>query len=344
MRNAAYFFITTIAIVITLIYGKTLLIPFVFALLLWFLVRKIRRLLDKIEFIKKHLPSWLKNLFPSLIILMLLGFISRILLANINTLAQSYPLYEANVEIIIKNINQFFNINVVESLKAHTADFDFGLILKSIFKSLTDLLSNTFIIIIYALFIFLEEVHFNKKLKAAFPENEQYKEITEILDKIEDSITNYIGLKTLVSIITGIISYVILLLIGIDSPVFWAFLIFLLNYIPNIGSLIATLFPALFCLLQFGEFTPFLMVLIFVGTVQVLAGNILEPKLMGNSLNISSFVTIFALSFWGALWGITGMLLSIPITVIMVIIFAHFESTKSIAILLSEKGKIYSLS
>ncbi|MCO6500555.1 MAG: AI-2E family transporter [Vicingus serpentipes] len=340
MKNAAYFFITTISIVITLIYGKTLLIPFVFALLLWFLVRKIRHLLDKIELIKKHLPSWLKNLFPSLIILTLFGFISRILLANINTLANSYPIYEANIEIIINNINQLFNINVVESLKAHATDFDFGIILKAIFKSLTDLLSNAFIIVIYALFIFLEEVNFSNKLKAVFPENEQYEEINNILNKIEGSITNYIGLKTLVSIITGAISYIILLLIGIDSPVFWAFLIFLLNYIPTIGSLIAALFPALFCLLQFGEFTPFLMVLFFVGSIQVIVGNILEPKLMGNSLNISSFVTIFALSFWGTLWGVTGMLLSIPITVIMVIIFAHFESTKSIAILLSEKGKI----
>jgi len=340
MKNAAYFFITTISIVITLIYGKTLLIPFVFALLLWFLVRKIRHLLDKVNVIKKYLPSWFKNLFPSLIILSIFGFISKILLDNVNTIAKSYPLYETNIEMIIININQLFGINIVESLKAHATDFDFGLILKSIFKSLSDLLSNAFIIIIYALFIFLEEVHFSNKLKAAFREKDQYENLSNILGKIESSIGNYIGLKTLVSLITGVISYIALLFIGIDSPVFWAFLIFLLNYIPTIGSLIATLFPALFCLLQFGEFGPFLMVLLFVGSIQIIVGNIIEPKLMGNSLNISSFVTIFALSFWGALWGVTGMLLSIPITVIMVIIFAHFDNTKAIAILLSEKGKI----
>ena len=82
------------------------------------------------------------------------------------------------------------------------------------------------------------------------------------------------------------------------------------------------------------------MVLGVVGTLQVIVGNLLEPKLMGNTLNISSFVAIFALSFWGTLWGITGMLLSVPITVIMVIIFSHFTSTRPVAIMLSEKGNI----
>ena len=139
---------------------------------------------------------------------------------------------------------------------------------------------------------------------------------------------------------TGGLSYIALLIIGIDSPVFWAFLIFLLNFIPTIGSLIATMFPAVFCLLHYGEFGPGILVLIFVGAIQILVGNILEPKLMGSSMNISSLVTIIALSFWGAIWGVTGMILSVPITVIMIIIFSQFPSTRPIAVALSEKGEI----
>jgi predicted PurR-regulated permease PerM len=340
MKNTAYFFITTISIVVILIFGKSLLIPFVFALLLWFLVRKIRHILDKVNFIKEYLPSWLKSLVPSLILLTILGFISKLLTANINSLAKSYPVYEANIELMVNKVNELLQINLIDYFKSNAGNFDFGTVLTSIFKSLTDLLSNAFIILIYALFIFLEEANFNTKLKAVFTDNNQYNNISGILDKIEKSITSYIGLKTLISFITGLASYIVLLLIGIDAPLFWAFLIFLLNYIPTIGSLIGTFFPAVFCLLQFGEFTPFFMVLGFVGVIQVIVGNLLEPKLMGNSLNISSFVAIFALSFWGTLWGVTGMLLSIPITVIMVIIFSHFEKTKPIAIMLSEKGKI----
>lgn len=340
MRNTAYFFITAIAIVITLIYGRSLLIPFIFALLLWFLVRKIRHLINKSNFIKNKVPGWLKNITISFLMIMVLGFISKILVTNINNLAQSYPQYESNVDMVIEKINSLLSIDLIAMVRDHIGNFNFGTLLKEIFNSLTDLLGNAFLIIIYALFIFLEETNFNKKLRVVFSKNDQYTEVSSILNKVEESITDYIGLKTLLSIITGVLSYIALLFIGIDSPAFWAFLIFILNYIPTIGSLIATLFPAMFCLLQFGELTPFLMVLIFVGAIQVVVGNLLEPKMMGNSLNVSSFVTIFALSFWGTLWGITGMILSIPITVIMVIIFSYFEKTKGVAIMLSDKGKV----
>ncbi|MEJ6636857.1 MAG: AI-2E family transporter [Crocinitomicaceae bacterium] len=340
MKSTAYFFISMTAIVITLIYGKNLLIPFVFALLLWFIVRKIRQGLDKVKFIAEYFPLWIKSLIPSLLLITILAFISKILMTNINELAKSHLLYEGNIEHMIAQFNERFQINLVDYLKSQTGTFDFGMVLKQIFKSLSDLLSNTFIIIIYALFIFLEEANFQQKLKSVFNNKAQFEKINDVLEKIEKSVTSYIGLKTLVSFITGLGSYIALLFIGIDAPVFWAFLIFLLNYIPTIGSLIGTLFPAFFCLLQFGDLSSFLMVLGVVGTLQVIVGNLLEPKLMGNTLNISSFVAIFALSFWGTLWGITGMLLSVPITVIMVIIFSHFSSTRPVAIMLSEKGNI----
>ena len=93
-------------------------------------------------------------------------------------------------------------------------------------------------------------------------------------------------------------------------------------------------------MLQFGDLSHGLLVVGIVGGIQIVVGNLLERKLMGNTLNISSFVAIFALSFWGVIWRVTGMLLSVPITVIMVIIFSHFKNTRPIAIMLSEKGKI----
>jgi len=340
MKNTAYFFIAAGGIVTTLIYGQNLLVPFIFALLLWFIVRKIRQYLDKLSFIENHFPSWLKNLIPSLIILGALSFTAKILLTNINNLAQSYPVYAGNVEMVITKLNQTLGINIIENIKAQTADFDFGLILNNLFKSLSDLLSNTFLIIIFALFIFLEESKFTPKLRNVFIDKEKYSNLDKILENIEKSIANYIGIKTLVSLTTGVISYIALLFIGIDSPLFWAFLIFILNFIPTIGSLIATIFPAVFCLLQFGEFTPSLLVLFIVGAIQVIIGNILEPKIMGNSLNISPLVAIASLLIWGTIWGVTGMLLSIPITVCMVIVLSHFENTKAIAIMLSEKGEI----
>ncbi|PKR81190.1 AI-2E family transporter [Brumimicrobium salinarum] len=340
MKNTAYFFITTIAIVIILIYGKSILIPFVFALLLWFIVRKIRQEFNKVKFINKYFPLWLKNLIPSVLLLIVLSFITKLMMMNIAVLTQSYSLYEGNIAVLIEQVNELFKINLIDFFKANAGTFDFGSILQKIIESLTSLVSNAFIILIYVLFILLEETNFYTKMKIAFAENEQILMLTKVLEEIEVSVSKYIGLKTLISFITGFASYIALYFIGIDAPLFWAFLIFLLNFIPTIGSLIATLFPMFFCLLQFGDFSKGLIVLGVVGGIQVLVGNVLEPKLAGNTLNISPLLAIFALTFWGALWGVTGMLVSVPITVIMVIVFSHFNMTKPIAIMFSEKGEI----
>lgn len=340
LSRAALGVILAIAIVVILIFGKDLMIPFVFAVLIWFLVSKVRTILEKIPFVKKRLPSWVRSLITSIFIFSILGFVGTILTKSINRLADSYSDYEKNVSIMTDRINNTFQINIADVLGDFMTDFDFGSILEAIFSSLSGLLGSTFMIVIYLLFVFLEANSFQEKIRAVCKSDEQYASVKSMLDKMEASMTNYIGLKTLVSVLTGLLSYFVLLIIGVDSPVFWAFLIFLLNFIPTIGSLVATLFPAIFSLLQFGEFQPFFMVLIFVGVIQVLVGNLLEPKLMGNSLNISPLVTILALSFWGAIWGITGMFLSVPITVMLVIVFAQFPNTRPIAIMLSEKGKV----
>ncbi len=161
-----------------------------------------------------------------------------------------------------------------------------------------------------------------------------------LVKKIDHSIGNYIALKTVTSLLTGFMSYFALLFIGIDAPFFWAFLIFILNFIPTIGSLIATVFPAIFAILQFGEFTQGFLVLAVVGVIQLVVGNFIEPKLMGNTLNISPLVVFLTLAVWGVMWGITGMLLSVPITVILIIIMSEFPETRPIAILLSQRGEL----
>lgn len=340
LRNTAYFFITSISIVVTLSFGQNLMVPFVFAVLLWFIVRELKALLNRIPFVAKRFPSWLKTLITSVIILGTLGAISRIITSSIQKLAASYDKYEKNVDLLISKANQLLSVDLMDFLNTHAGDLNFGGILSSIFSSVADLLGSTFIILIYFIFIFLEESNFGPKLKKIFAKEQQFKSVSEVLGRVEKAIAKYLGLKAFISLITGILSYVVLLIIGIDSPAFWAFLIFLLNFIPTIGSLVATVFPSIFCLLQFGEFGPGVLVLVLVGSVQVLVGNVLEPRLMGNSMNVSALVTILALSFWGAIWGVTGMILSIPITVIMIIVFSQFPATQAIAIMLSEKGEI----
>lgn len=326
--------------VVALIIGQKLIIPFIFALLIWVLIRAIRSKFNEIPFVRKYFPGWLTNVLMSGFFIGFFILIGRMITANVETLAESYLTYESNITKVSKQIDELFDINSIQLLEDYAGNFNFGKILTSLLNSLRGILENTMIILLYTAFIFLEESSLPQKLKGVFPRKQQYNRVIVVIQKIEHSVANYIGLKTLVNLISASVSYVVLLIIGIDTPLFWTVLVFLLNFIPVIGLFISVLFPAIFSLIQFGSFTPCLVVLGGLGTVQFLVGNILEPRIMGNSLNISPLVAILALALWGAIWGITGMFLSVPITVIMIIIFSQFPKTRPIAIMLSEKGKI----
>jgi len=126
----------------------------------------------------------------------------------------------------------------------------------------------------------------------------------------------------------------------VDFPVLWAFLIFLLNYIPYIGSFVATFLPAAFAMFQFQSFLMLFWVFVVIQAVQFLVGNVLEPKIMGRTLNLSPLGVMLALTFWGIIWGVLGMFLSVPITSVMLISFSRFESTRFIAVWLSETGDL----
>jgi len=334
-----YTLLIVIILVVILIYAQSIIIPFILAILFWFLIRVIKKILSKAKFIQKW-PRWLLTVISSVLLLGFLLLSVQMISKNIQQLSNTLPVYEANVTKITNTINERFNIDLFSMMSDYAKDMNFGGILSSIFSALTGLFGSAFTVLLYLVFLLLEEPIFPKKLKAMYPDKERYKHINELVDKIDRSIGNYVALKTVTSLLTGFLSYFALLFIGIDAPLFWAFLIFVLNFIPTIGSLIATIFPTIFAILQFGEFTPGFLVLAIIGSIQLVVGNLVEPKLMGNTLNISPLVVFLTLAIWGVMWGITGMLLSVPITVILIIILSEFPGTKPIAILLSQRGKL----
>ncbi len=334
-----YTFLILITLVVVLIYAQSIIIPFILAILFWFLIRVIKKILSKVKFVGS-LPKWILTLFSTLVLMGFLVLTISMISSNIQHLSSTMPVYQANVNNIASAINDQFDIDLFSMMSDYAKDINFANILSMLFSALTGIFGSAFTVLLYLVFLLLEEPGFPKKLQAMYPEKERYDHINKLVTKIDHSIGNYIALKTVTSLITGFVSYFALLFIGIDAPVFWAFLIFVLNFIPTIGSLIATLFPTIFAVLQFGEFTPGLLVLAIIGTIQIVVGNILEPKLMGNNLNISPLVVFLTLAIWGVIWGVTGMLLSVPITVIIIIILSEFPGTKPIAILLSQNGTL----
>lgn len=343
VQKFASIIIIVFAIIVFLIVGQNIIIPLILSVFAWFLIKEIRELLDRSSWIKRVIPRWVKTIFAMIALLIVISALGELLLNSAQNLANSLQKYNTSLIEVTHTILQKTGIDLTTSLNSFAGDLEFKSIISELVNSITGLLSNSIMVLLYLIFILMEESTFLKKMKVIYSDQSKFDNINEVLLKIDKSVGKYISIKTFLSVLTGALSYIILLLIGIESALFFAFLIFILNFIPSIGSLIGTLFPALMALLQFGEesFTPFILVLILVGSAQVIIGNFLEPKLMGNSLNISSLVVILSLTIWGAIWGIAGMVLSVPITVIIIIICSNFKSTRNIAILLSEKGDLH---
>lgn len=340
MKNTAYFFITAIGIILALKFGQDMLIQLVIAFLLWFAAMQLRKSACKFSWFSRFVPEKLQSI-TVLGLLLCVGYVAmNAVMSNLTELLASFSRYESNITAIATTIENTFKIDLQKEITAVIQTLDIKNILSKVAASLSGIFSNTMMILIYLLFIFLEVDSVKLKIKALFPETASREKFTNALAKIEQSLASYFRVKTLMSLLTGFLSYLVLWAIGVDSPMFWAFLIFILNYIPTIGSLVATVFPAVFSLLQFGEIMPFILILVLVGAIQQIVGNLIEPKLMGKSLNVSPMVTIIALAIWGQIWGVMGMLLSVPITVIIIIVLSQFESTHKAAIMLSEKGDL----
>jgi predicted PurR-regulated permease PerM len=151
---------------------------------------------------------------------------------------------------------------------------------------------------------------------------------------MDTQVRQYLLTKTLISLGTGALTTVILWIFGVDFALFWGFLAFLFNFIPNVGSLMAVVFPVLLAFLQFDTLVqPFLVLALLVGT-QSTMGNIIEPKVMAFSLNLSPLVVLVALIFWGWLWGVVGMIIAVPMTAIIKIVFENIEDLQPLARLL----------
>lgn len=333
----------TTLVVVLLVVAKNLLIPFVIALVIWYVIVGLNNWIAGFSLIKRYCPRWLSGALSILVIILFLVFVGEMIASNAQSMINTLPTYEQNVQHLMENIQQSFGLEQIPNVSSLLEGFDFTNIVSNLLNTFSGIAGNVFLILIYVLFLFLEQVSFPLKLQALFPEKDRYQQVQAILGGINQAISSYISVKTAVSVLTAVLSYIIMMIIGLDFAPFWAFIIFLLNYIPSVGSLVATAFPSLLAILQFDTLTPFVGVLVGVGAIQLIVGNYLEPRMMGSSLNISALVVILSLSLWGILWGVPGMVLCVPITVIMMIIFAQFESTRPIAILLSANGQVLQL-
>lgn len=320
--------------------GKSLFIPFAVALAIGYIIISLVDSIQKFSFWGRHFPKPIAYVFALTFLGILFWIFLNMLIVNVATLIQSAPIYQKKFYELTQSIFEMLHIKEPPDLARYFEGFDIVSWGSSILFMLTDFAGSAGLILVYVIFILAEHVHFNTKVDALFLEQKNRNTTRRLVDKVFSQIQAYVRIKTSISIMTSFLSYLILTLVGVDFAVFWAFLIFVLNFIPTIGSIVATIFPSVLTLLQFGSLLPFLFVTISLVLIQFFVGNFLEPRVMGRSFNLSGLVILLSLALWGAIWGIIGMFLCVPIMVIANIILANFPETRPIAVLLSEKGEI----
>ena len=325
-----------------LIVGESLLLPLVIAMALWYLINTLARGFNRIRLGRLRFPMPLCLVASFLSFGLLIWALINFLNTTIDEVLEVAPLYQENLmrrlgDISFITIPDFEDLGFIPLL---TEWIDLPAYARSIASSFAGIVASGGLILLYLGFLFLEQGQFSNKISALVADRRKEEDAHKIIDRIRDDIQKYIGIKVFTSSLTGAISYGFLLAVGVDFAAVWGLLIFLLNFIPTVGSIIATTFPAMLALAQSEGYTMFLLVLLGIGAVQICIGNIIEPRLMGSSFNLSPIVILLNLALWGYIWAIPGMFLCVPFLIIVTIILSHFPQTRPIAIMLSADGRL----
>ncbi|GGY50947.1 membrane protein [Bacterioplanes sanyensis] len=253
---------------------------------------------------------------------------------TVNAFYQDMPLYEQKLNALLQQgIAQLRALGIEVANDLVKEYVNPGVVMKtvaSVFNGLGGVLTNTFLILFTVVFILLEASGFPDKVKRAFGEQTL---AFEHFARFSQSVQQYLAIKTLVSFGTGLVIAIALSIIGVDYAPLWGLVAFLLNYIPNIGSIIAAVPAVLIALIQLGLGSALLTAAVFVGA-NTLFGNVVEPRLMGRTLGLSTLVVFLSLVFWGWVLGPVGMLLSIPLTMVVKIALETRPQTRWLATLL----------
>lgn len=320
-------------IVFILYIGKSLLLPLVIALVIWYVILQFTHFFHQFKIGNHKLPFSLSLVISIIISAAFFYFFILLITSSIGNIINEAPLYQSKLKLMMSYINDWtggrFNaLQLLGKLNLTTIFSKFAIII-------SNMLSNFTLILIYLLFLLLEANTFDEKLKGICKTDSQYDRINNIFNHIRLDINTFLKAKILLNFIAGIASYFTLLSFHIDYPEFWGVLIFLLHFIPFIGPIIAVIIVMLAVSIQVESLLLFTLLGTILIVIQFIVGNLLEPKMMGNRLNVSPMVILISLAFWGSIWGVVGMFLCVPMMVILTIVLAHFSQTRPVAVMLS---------
>lgn len=316
-----------VALLAILVLGRPLLAPLVFTFLVWALVNAVADWLQRMR-----LPRWLAWFGALALLVAGLYFIVLIISSEAGQFTAEAPAYGTKLQQILARVLTplHLRLNFTDLLSR----FNFAAVLTGAAASVG---SSAFAIVqvfIYLGFLLAEQSLFSAKYETLETDFARRQAGLFVLQKISGQLQSFLAVYTVLSAIIGIAAYVLLAILGVPFAAFMALIIFVLGYIPTIGA-IAIVLPALVALVQFGSFGLPLLIVAALGVLHFVLMDIISTKWLGSSLNLSPFIIIVALSFWGLIWGVAGLFLAVPLTAAIAIACAHVERLRWISILLA---------
>ena len=336
--------------------GRGVLIPLVVAGFLGFLIFTLKENVRRTPFVGRFMPDWVGYMIAFILIGAGAVIFVEIIRANVETLLIDWPDYETRLRSLLEEGLAYLRgvgflpaelVGGVEQIQEAAVDIIRPLLAQAA-GSLRGLTSNflTFItVFLYLVFLLIERGRLFKKIGLLGADARQRRIINETIADIGVMVRQYITVKTMSNLVTATASYAIMSVIGVQFAGFWALLIFVLNYIPIFGAASAITLPVLLSLVQpdGGGLRMALMTLASLLVAEQIMSNVIEPRIVGRTLNLSPLVILFTLGVWGSMWGFAGLLLSVPMTVTLMIVLTQFRSTRPIAVMLSADGRIAEL-
>lgn len=318
--------------------GRGIIIPFVIAVFVWYLINAIARGISLIPAVGAKIPRFFRFTLAIVAICAVLSGIGILISRNISDVMVAAPQYQENFQPIIQKVILWFDLDHEPTFEEIKSYLDVGKIITVLAQSFTGIAGKALVVVFYTGFLLYEQKYFNRKIINMFSDQSTEDHVRVIIHKIDVRIQRYIGIKSLVSAIDSVLTYMILSHFQVDFAEFWGLMAFFLHFIPYAGSFIALTLPSAIALIQFGDPMVFGMVLGSLCLSHAFLGHILDPYLMGNNLNLSPIFIISSLAMWGMVWGIPGMFLAVPILAIVTIILSQFPKTRPMAILMSKTG------
>ncbi|MBU2357931.1 MAG: AI-2E family transporter [Alphaproteobacteria bacterium] len=338
VQTAALVIIAFAVVLFLLVQARFILISLAVAIILFSLTADIISFIARQRIGPVRIPNWIASIVALLLIGAALLSVTSIIVAQVNTILQITLAYAERAPDAIAALFAWAGADTEAAVLNSMRTIELSGYLRGAAGGATSLTQGTVLVILFVGFLFAERVWFQTKLLNFTGSPAQAQRIGRIITSIIHRVNYYLLVKTGISLVTGAMTYVLAQAFGMEVAMPLGVITFVLNFIPNVGSIVATGLVALAAYVQFGD--PWLTTIIFAiaSVIQFMNGSIIDPMLMGRALRLSSFGILLSLAFWGAVWGVPGMFLSVPIMVMLLVVCSHVPSLRPIAILLSREG------